>query len=32
MQPLLEQIKPGDFCNVKITDAKTFSLVGKLVK
>ena len=25
-------IKPGDFCKVQITDAKTFSLVGKLVK
>ena len=25
-------IKPGDFCKVRITDAKTFSLVGKLVK
>jgi tRNA-2-methylthio-N6-dimethylallyladenosine synthase len=27
-----EQIRPGEFCKVEITEAKTFSLVGKLVK
>ena len=27
-----EQIRPGEFCKVEITEAKTFSLVGKMVK